>query len=89
MTTDTEHDDGTVFERAGALFTQRVHEVPDDAWDSPTPCPKWDVRALVNHMVSEHLWVPDLLGGARVAAPVPVDTDDPLARLVGRLGRQP
>jgi len=67
VTATTEHDDRVTFERAGALFTQRVHEVPHDAWDAPTPCSDWDVRALVNHMVSEHLWVPDLLGGATVA----------------------
>ena len=66
MTTTTEHDDRAIFERAGAHFTQRVHEVPDDAWGAPTPCSEWDVRALVNHMVAEHLWVPDLLGGSTV-----------------------
>jgi uncharacterized protein (TIGR03086 family) len=64
--TTTRGDDRAVFERAGALFTQRVHEVLDTAWTAPTPCDGWNVRDLVNHLVAEHRWVPDLLGGATV-----------------------
>ena len=67
MTTDTaQYDDRTIFERAGARFTDRVHEVPDDAWGAPTPCSEWDVRALVHHMVWEHLWAQDLVGGSTI-----------------------
>ncbi len=55
-----------MFERAGALFSQRVGEVTDDAWTAPTPCEAWTVRDLVNHLVAEHRWAPDLLGGATV-----------------------
>ena len=66
MTTNTAQNDQVIFERAGAHFTDRIHEVPDDAWGAATPCSEWDVRELVNHMVAEHLWVPDLLGGATV-----------------------
>jgi uncharacterized protein (TIGR03086 family) len=32
-----------------------------------TPCSEWDLRALVNHMVYEMAWVPDLLAGKTVA----------------------
>ena len=35
-------------------------------WAAPTPCTRWDVRRLVNHLASEQLWVPPLLGGATV-----------------------
>ncbi|WP_037559686.1 TIGR03086 family metal-binding protein [Spirillospora albida] len=28
-----------------------VREVPDDRLDAPTPCPDWDLRALVNHFL--------------------------------------
>ncbi len=31
--------------------------------DAPTPCPEWDVQALVDHLVTEQLWTPQLLGG--------------------------
>ncbi len=47
-------------------FTATVIHVPDDAWDNPTPCEDWTVRDLVNHVTSEHLWVPRLLAGERV-----------------------
>jgi uncharacterized protein (TIGR03086 family) len=36
-------------------------------WSSPTPCSQWDVRSLVDHLVYETLWVPDLLAGATLA----------------------
>lgn len=46
-----------------ASFGDRVHQVPDDAWHAGTPCTDWDVATLVNHLVTEQLWVPDLVAG--------------------------
>jgi len=43
------------------LFGDRVHAVRDDQWGAPTPCTDWTVRDLVNHLVSEQLWVPPLV----------------------------
>lgn len=45
-------------------FTTTVLEVPDDAWDAPTPCDRWSVRDVVNHVTAEHLWAHRLLRGA-------------------------
>ncbi|MPZ84826.1 MAG: TIGR03086 family protein [Actinophytocola sp.] len=45
---------------------EQDHATPGD-WDSPTPCTEWSVRDLVNHLVNEQLWVPDLLAGKTVA----------------------
>jgi uncharacterized protein (TIGR03086 family) len=39
----------------------------DDRWNGPTPCTEWDVRMLVNHLVSENLWMPPLLDGQTIA----------------------
>lgn len=48
-------------------FGAKVHGVPADRWAAPTPCTEWSVRDLVNHVVSEHLWVPHLLRGETIA----------------------
>ncbi len=46
---------------------RHVLAIPADRWTSPTPCTEWDVRALVDHLVYETLWVPDLIAGATIA----------------------
>ncbi len=53
--------------RALDEFGRRVHAVADDQWVCRTPCTDWQVRALVNHLVVEQLWVPAMLDGATVA----------------------
>ena len=47
-------------------FDRRVRAVALTDWALPTPCADWDVHDLVNHLTAEQLWVPHLLGGARV-----------------------
>lgn len=39
----------------------------DEVWSSPTPCADWDLRALLGHLTTEHLWVPSLLDGQTLA----------------------
>ncbi|TDB72203.1 TIGR03086 family metal-binding protein [Micromonospora sp. KC723] len=57
------------FRRSLAEFIDRVEQVAPAQWADPTPCPDWDVRALVNHVVAEDRWtVPPLAG--RTAAEV-------------------
>jgi uncharacterized protein (TIGR03086 family) len=38
-----------------------------EQWELGTPCTRWTVRDLVNHVVGEDLWTPPLFGGATVA----------------------
>jgi uncharacterized protein (TIGR03086 family) len=55
---------------------QRVHEVPDAAWDNPAPCEGWDARDVVRHLVE---WLPafmDAAGGPPISVGPSVD-DDP------------
>ncbi|WP_158885688.1 TIGR03086 family metal-binding protein [Amycolatopsis anabasis] len=48
-------------------FDDLVHRIEPGQWAAPTPCPDWNVRDLVNHLVAEQLWVPHLLAGATLA----------------------
>jgi uncharacterized protein (TIGR03086 family) len=47
--------------------TTLVHRIEGDQWSAPTPDEDWDVRALVNHVAGELLWMPPLLDGKTVA----------------------
>ncbi len=51
--------------QAMAEFGERVRAVRADQWQDVTPCTEWDVRALVNHVTVEQLWVPLLLDGVK------------------------
>lgn len=52
--------------RAVEEFGARVLAVGDGDWERSTPCADWDVRALVNHVVSENRWTPPLLAGMTI-----------------------
>ncbi|MGC5015312.1 TIGR03086 family metal-binding protein [Streptosporangium sp. DT93] len=51
------------YSRALDAFGALVHRVGPGQWENPTPCVDWDVRDLVNHVVGENLWAPELLAG--------------------------
>ncbi len=57
-------DLAALYQRSIDGFEARVAQVRPDQWSSPTPCPGWDVRALVNHVVAEQRWAVQLFGGA-------------------------
>lgn len=54
------------FEPAVAYAQSIVANANANQMADPTPCSEWDVRALLNHMVNEHLWAPPLLAGESV-----------------------
>jgi uncharacterized protein (TIGR03086 family) len=60
-------DVAELFGRSCREFDRRVAELRDDQLALGTPCTEWDVRALLNHVVVEDLWVPPLLQGATIA----------------------
>jgi len=43
-----------------------VGAIPPDRWQAATPCPEWDVRGLVGHLVAGNLWAAELGGGATI-----------------------
>jgi len=55
-----------LFGRSCREFDRRVAKMGSDQLALGTPCTEWDVRALVNHVVVEDLWVPPLLQGATI-----------------------
>ncbi len=60
--------------RVAGRFDARVHEVPDDRWDSPAPCDGWVARDVVAHLCT---WVPSVLGrsGIELSAGPAADVD--------------
>lgn len=43
-----------------------ILEVRTEELSNRTPCSEWDLRELLNHLVYELLWVPELLNGKTV-----------------------
>ncbi|MEU5911568.1 TIGR03086 family metal-binding protein [Micromonospora sp. NPDC047527] len=54
------------YRRSLAEFVDRVDQVGPSQWSDPTPCADWDVRTLVNHVVSEDRWSVPLLAGRTI-----------------------
>jgi uncharacterized protein (TIGR03086 family) len=53
--------------KADDYFSRLLVQVKDDDWDKATPDSQWKVRDLVNHVVGEELWTPELLAGKTIA----------------------
>lgn len=58
------------FRRVAGRFTDRVNEVPADAWSNAAPCDGWTARDVVKHMVE---WMPSVLNAAEVQIVVDAD----------------
>ena len=55
------------FERASDRFMQLARQIDAGQWTASTPCTEWNVRALVNHVGGEWLWVGELMSGKTIA----------------------
>lgn len=60
-------DPKDLFTKATEQASGCIKHVHEDQLDNSTPCAKWDLRELINHMVYELLWMPDLLYGKTIA----------------------
>ena len=85
MTSDT--DTLTFIQRALDQMTAVIEAIPAGLAGAPTPCPDWDVRALVRHVMLR----PEFRGPGQAFGPeVPVPPDAPVYdRLAGWFGRDP
>jgi uncharacterized protein (TIGR03086 family) len=84
-------DEATALRRASEGFVERARQIGREQWSAPTPCTEWNVRALVNHVAGEYLWVPEMVAGrtiAEVGARLDGDLlgDDPLQTLIDARG---
>jgi len=50
------------YEQAATGFTARLDAVTDDQWANPTPCTDWNVRELVDHVITIQRRIPEGLG---------------------------
>jgi uncharacterized protein (TIGR03086 family) len=60
-------DEATAFRRASEGFVERARQIGQEQWSAATPCAEWNVRALVNHVAGEYLWVPEMVAGKTIA----------------------
>lgn len=60
-------DPKELFRQAVKQASGCIKHVHEDQLANSTPCAEWDLRQLINHMVYELLWVPDLLHGKTVS----------------------
>jgi uncharacterized protein (TIGR03086 family) len=51
------------FDRAAAAATTIVNGITDDQFTLPTPCADWNVRAVLNHLVTGSLRVEAIVAG--------------------------
>lgn len=56
-----------LFSKSAAQAWGCVKEVRQEHLSNKTPCTEWDLRALLNHMVNELLWIPEMLDGKTIA----------------------
>lgn len=69
------------FDQAWVVLEQVLSDLGPDQWDNQTPCSEWDVRALVNHLVSSNLMVAAMARGEDPPPPADNIGTDPMGNL--------
>ena len=65
------------YRRLSDAFAAKVAAVPDDKWDSPSPCPEWTARGVVGHVVDTQGLFLGFVG--KEMGTIPSVDDDPVA----------
>ena len=60
-------DPKTLFDHGLKLSTAVVNSVDKSCFANSTPCSEWNERRLLNHMLYELSWVPDMVAGRTIA----------------------
>lgn len=63
----TRADAKDLFVRATAATRRMIEGIRPDQWENATPCSEWDLRALVNHVTGEGLWIEQFFTGKTMA----------------------
>lgn len=66
MTAASEDSARSLLPRGADVLTRLLDRLPDDAWSRQSPCTRWSVRDVTNHVTAEHLWAPRLLAGETI-----------------------
>ena len=72
---------------ANGAFEARLRAVAGDDWERPTPCPEWNVRALVNHMLLGTRMSIHVLSGMPREEVISYLDDDMMAETADPIGR--
>lgn len=60
-------DPKKIFQGAVSQASGLIKHLQTSRLSLPTPCPEWDLKALLNHLTYEVLWVPELVAGKTIA----------------------
>lgn len=71
------------YRRLSTSFARLVTHVPDDGWKAATPCPGWDTRQLVEHVVGTQGLIRSLVGRETPDVDVTADPDGAWALVSG------
>jgi uncharacterized protein (TIGR03086 family) len=73
-------DPKELFAKAVDQVSPCVHRLEAEDLSNSTPCAEWDLQALLNHMVYELRWAPDVLRGKTIAEVGNIHDGDVLGR---------
>ncbi len=71
-------------------FGKRLAFVHGEAWSASTPCPEWDVKSLVAHVIGGNRFAISILGGLSASEAIKLVMSSPqLGDEQSRPGRRP